>query len=107
PTAIGWSEIRNALESIEMMRATGLEDARLLLVERCGETSLRVTLQSMDELRDYLGSSLRETILGDVDSGEVCSKQIHTFKELSSHAFRSKEILKKSRGGGLFVPQVH
>jgi hypothetical protein len=28
PTAIGWSEIRNALESIEMMRATGLEDAR-------------------------------------------------------------------------------
>lgn len=31
PTAIGWSEIRNALESIEMMRATRLEDARLLL----------------------------------------------------------------------------
>ncbi|MFW9803836.1 MAG: hypothetical protein ACFFFC_14335 [Candidatus Thorarchaeota archaeon] len=71
PTAIGWSEIRNALESIEMMRATGLEDARLLLVERCGDTSLRVTLQSMDELRDYLGSSVCETILGDVDSGEV------------------------------------
>jgi hypothetical protein len=71
PTAIGWSEIRNALESIEMMRATGLEDARLLLVERCGDTSLRVTLQSMDELRDYLGSSVRETILGDVDSGDV------------------------------------
>ncbi|MHA2142587.1 MAG: hypothetical protein ACXADF_06430 [Candidatus Thorarchaeota archaeon] len=33
-----------SLENIEMMRATGLEDARLLLVERCGETSLRVTL---------------------------------------------------------------
>jgi hypothetical protein len=54
-----------------MMRATGLEDARLLLVESRGETSLRVMLQSMDELRDYLGSSIRETILGDVDSGEV------------------------------------
>ncbi len=26
-TAIGWSEIRNAPESTEMMRATGLEDA--------------------------------------------------------------------------------
>jgi len=25
----------------------------------------------MDELRDYLGSSVWETILGDVDSGEV------------------------------------
>ncbi|MFW9888741.1 MAG: hypothetical protein ACFFER_11185 [Candidatus Thorarchaeota archaeon] len=33
-TAIGWSEVRNALESIERMRATGLEDARLNLVER-------------------------------------------------------------------------
>ncbi|MFW9889344.1 MAG: hypothetical protein ACFFER_14245 [Candidatus Thorarchaeota archaeon] len=68
---IGWSEIRNAPESIEMIRATGLEDARLLLVENCSAISLRVTLQSMDELRDYLESSLRETILGDVDSGEV------------------------------------
>ncbi|MFX1263019.1 MAG: hypothetical protein ACFFAZ_13095, partial [Promethearchaeota archaeon] len=50
---------------------TGLEDARLLLVERCGETSLQVTPQFMDELRYYLGSSPRETILGDVGSGDA------------------------------------
>lgn len=54
-----------------MMRTAGLEDARLLLVEPCVEISLQVTLQSMDELRYCLGSSIRETILSDVDAGEV------------------------------------
>ena len=55
-----------ALEEIELMRTNGMSDARLVLVERIEHSSVKVTLPSIRELEEYLESSIRKSLLGEI-----------------------------------------
>ena len=48
------------------MRNNGMSDARLVLVERNEHSSVKVTLRSVRELEEYLESSMRRSLLGEV-----------------------------------------
>ncbi|MFW9887808.1 MAG: hypothetical protein ACFFER_06480 [Candidatus Thorarchaeota archaeon] len=50
PSAIGWGEIKNALQSIENMRRMGVDTARLVLIETTDRSRVRVTLYTMEDL---------------------------------------------------------
>ena len=45
-TVVGCDLMREALERVELMRERGLTQARLVVVERGGKASARVTLRS-------------------------------------------------------------
>ena len=53
-------------EEIELMPNNGMSDARLVLVDRNEHSGVKVTLRSVRELEEYLGSNMRRSILGEI-----------------------------------------
>ncbi len=72
-----WEEIRLALERVEKIRKQG-HDAKVEITNSNADTTLRITLHSIDELEQYLQSHLRRLILhgADEDLSSVFGKII-------------------------------
>jgi hypothetical protein len=68
---VGWNEIRVALRSIEKLRRKG-KNARVEIINSMGNTTLRVTLRSENELEDYFNSHLRRLILNGLTEDRFC-----------------------------------
>jgi hypothetical protein len=68
---VGWKEIRNALRRVEVLRESG-QNAKVEIINSMGNTTLRVTLRSENELEEYFNSHLRQLILNGLAEDNTC-----------------------------------
>lgn len=70
PALTGWEEIRQALQFVEELRNTQEHtDARVEVYEHSGDSSLKVSFRTLQELDDYLRSRFRRMLLRDESEG--------------------------------------